>query len=104
MPSAKEAAEKLNWMVTHGRADEKVHIVFVEQDQKERIKNEKRKTRFCIETHDPDLCADFEREKDRIVRRCERNMSIALGLMIRAFRDALTDATIDRIMAEMERL
>jgi len=101
MPSARLAYEKLKWMVEHGRAEEVVHIVLVEQEQKERIKNKKRKQNFVLCTGDPDLCSEFEAEKDRIFRRV-RNKTLMLELMVRAWRDALSDTEIDRVLARIE--
>ena len=101
MPSARLAYEKLKWMVEHGRAEEVVHIVLVEQEQKERIANKKRKQNFVLCTGDPDLCAKFEREKDRVYRKV-RNKSLMLTLLERAWEEALSDSELDKILAAME--
>ena len=101
MPSLKQAAERLNWEVAQGHGDEKVHVVFVERDQAERIKNEKRKTRFVLTTDDPDLCAKFEAEKDRIFRKV-KNKTLMLTLMERAWEEALADRELDKILAQLD--
>lgn len=101
MPTARMALEKLKYMVEHGRAEEKVHVVFVEQEQKERIANNKRKTRFVLVCSDPDLCSEFEAAKDRIFRKCKVK-AIMETFMIRAWNEALSDKELDRMMAEEE--
>ena len=101
MPSARAAYEKLKYMVEHGRSEEKVHIVFVEQEQKERIANNRRKTRFVLCTDDPDLCSKFEAHKDRIFRKI-KNKAIMLSLMEKAWGEALHDSELDRILAALE--
>lgn len=101
MPNVRQGYEKLKYMMEHGRSEEKIHIVFVEQEQAERIKNDKRKTRFVLNCDDPDLCASLEREKDRIFRRV-KNKAVMLTLMERVWREALSDAELDRVMAAMD--
>jgi len=101
MPSKLMALEWLKQEVAKGRGEQKCHIVDVEKEQAERIKNEKRKQNFVLVTGDPDLCAALEFEKDRIFRRV-KNKSIALDLMQRAWREALSNAELDKVMAEME--
>jgi hypothetical protein len=98
-------AAALDWLkdeVRKGRGDESCHIVDVEADQRERIKNNKRKTRFVLCTDDPDLCSRFEANKDRIFKRCGKNKSVMLSLMVKALEMALSDSEIDRIMAQMD--
>jgi hypothetical protein len=99
MPSLRVALERLKWELSEGRGEEKVHITFVERDQAERIKNDRRVTRFQIETKDPDVCSELHAEWERIMKRVH-NKSVALSLCIRAWREGLSDAEIDRIMAE----
>lgn len=101
MPSALDARAQLDWMISHGRSDEKVHLVLVEEEQKARIKNNKRKQNFVLCTGDPDLCSEFESEKDRIFRKVH-NKTLMLELMIRAWKQALADPELDRILAVME--
>ena len=88
-------------MVEHGQAEEKIHIVFVERDQAERIKNSKRKQNFVLCTGDPDLCSRLEFHKDRIFRKV-KNKSIMLTLMEKAWAEALSDSELDRIMAAVD--
>lgn len=101
MPSKKVALEWLKSEVAHGRGDESCHVVDVAKEQRERIKNDKRKTRFVLCCDDPDLCSRLEAEKDRIFKKV-RNKAVMLSLMERAWSDALSDAEIDKIMAAME--
>ena len=101
MATVGQGYEKLKYMMEHGRAEEKIHIVFVEQEQAERIKNEKRKTRFVMNCDDPDLCSRLEAQKDRIFRKV-KNKAVMLTLMERAWAEALSDAELDRILAVMD--
>lgn len=101
MATLEEAYRRLKWEMEQGNGAEKVHVVYVEREQKERIKNDKRKTRFVLCCDDPDLCSRFEVEKDRIFRRV-RNKAVMLSLMERAWREALSNQNLDRIIAEMD--
>jgi hypothetical protein len=101
MPSKKMALEWLQSEVNKGRGDESCHVIDVAKEQRERIKNEKRKTRFVLVCGDPDLCSRFDAEKDRIFKRV-RNKSIMIDLMIRAWTEALSDGELDKIMAAMD--
>jgi hypothetical protein len=93
--------EKLKFAVEHGHAHEVIHVTWVERDQAERIKNNKRVTRFTLETKDPDACAELHAEWDRIIRRVH-NKSIALSLIVKAWKEALADSELDKIMAVMD--
>ena len=101
MPSKKAAAEWLLSEVKAGRGDEKCHVVDVTRDQNERIINDKKKTRFVLCTDDPELCSQFEQSKDRIFKKV-KNKSLMLTFMIRAWEEALSDAALDRYIAEEE--
>ena len=101
MPSKKMVLEFLQSEVAKGRGDESCHLVDVAKEQRERIKNEKRQTRFVLVTGDPDLCARLEFHKDRIFKRV-KNKSIMLSLMEKAWAEALSDAELDRIMAALD--
>lgn len=93
--------ERFKWEVEHGHGEEKVHVTYVERDQAERIKNNKRVTKFVLETKDADACSELHAEWDRIVRRVG-NKSMALSLVVRAWKDALADGELDKIMAELD--
>lgn len=93
--------ERLKYAVDHGRAHEKIHVTWVERDQAERVKNDKRVTKFVLETKDADACSELHAEWDRIIRRV-KNKSVALSLFVRALQEALSDAELDRIMAVMD--
>lgn len=101
MPSKRAAAEWLAFEVKQGRGDESCHVVDVAKEQRERIKNDRRKEKFVLNTDDPDLCAALEAHKDRIFRKV-KNKAIMLSLMERAWRDALSDPELDKIMAELD--
>ena len=103
MPSKRQIYEKLKFELREHpeNADQKAFYADVEADQKERIKNNKRKQNFVLVTGDPDLCAEFEAQKDRIFRKVQ-NKTLMLELMIRAWRDALADSELDKILAVME--
>lgn len=101
MPSKRMALEWLQSEVNHGRGEESCHVVDVAKEQRERIKNDKRKTRFVLCCDDPDLCSKFEAHKDRIFKKV-RNKAIMLSLMEKAFGEALADSELDKILAVME--
>lgn len=99
MPSKRQAAEWLANEVAKGRGEDKCHVIDVTAEQKERIKNDKRKTRFVLTCDDPDLCSRFEAHKDRIFRKVH-NKAIMLTYMERAWSEALSDAELDRMEAQ----
>lgn len=101
MPSLREAYLRLKFELERGNGDEKVHVTFVEREQAERIKNDKRITKFVLETKDADACSELHAEYDRILRRVH-NKSVALSLLVRAWRDALADSELDKLMAVMD--
>jgi hypothetical protein len=95
------ALEWLKSEVAKGRGEDKCHIVDVTAEQAERIKNDKRKTRFVLSTDDPDLCSRLEAHKDRIFRKV-KNKAFMLTLMERAWAEALADTELDKILAAEE--
>ena len=101
MPSKKAVAEWLAEEVRKGRGDESCHLVDVAAEQRERIKNNKRKTRFVLCCDDPDLCSKFEAHKDRIFRKV-KNKSIMLSLMEKALGEARADSELDKILAVLD--
>jgi hypothetical protein len=101
VPTLRLAYERLKWEVEHGKGDEIVHVSYVEREQKERIANNKRVTRFVLPCDDPDLCSRMNAHKDRIYRKV-KDKQIMLSLMERAWSEALNDANLDRLMAELE--
>lgn len=87
MATLREERARLQFLEEHGRGDEKVHVVFIDEEARERIKNEakgivKPKTKFVMETDDPEMYSAFNAEKDRYIR-CAVNKSVALSLMHR---------------------
>jgi hypothetical protein len=101
MPSKRAVYERLKFELNAHpeNGEQKAFYADVEAEQKERIKNGKRKERFVLVTDDPDLCSEFEAEKDRIFRRC-KSKALMLTFMIRAWKEALSDRELDRYMAE----
>lgn len=85
------------------KPDENIHIVRLDEEARKRKENPgpHPKTRFQIELDDPELYSKWNVEKERIVKRCGNNKSIATDLMYRAWT-MLTDAMIDRILASEE--
>jgi hypothetical protein len=83
--------------------DHVYHIIDVTDEQEKRVKNDgpQPKTRFQIELEDAELYRQWNMQKDRILKRVG-NKAIALSLMHRAWSEALSDAEIDRIVAEEE--
>lgn len=79
MASLREERARLQFLEEHGRGDEKVHVVFIEEEARERIKNPKAKTRFQMETDDPKMYERFNAQKDRWLRLA--NKSVALDVM-----------------------
>lgn len=101
MPSVRLALERLKYEAEHGNSEEKIHITWVERDQAERIKNNKRVTKFVLETKDPDACSELHAEWERIMKRV-KNKSVCLSLVVRAWQEALSDRELDKILAAME--
>jgi hypothetical protein len=83
--------------------DHVYHIVDITEEAEKRSKNDgpKPKTRFQIELDSAEFYRQWNSEKDRIVKRCG-NKAIALDLMHRAWRDALSNSELDKILAAME--
>lgn len=83
--------------------DHDYHIVDLTEQRKSQEKNdgEKPKTRFAIELDDAELYRLWNQEKNRIITRVH-NKAMALDFMWRAWKEALADAELDRMMAEEE--
>ena len=95
------ALAQLQWECDHGKGDDPVVLIDVKDEQERKIKNDARSTRFVVETDDPDMCSALQFEKHRIVTRI-KNKAIAISLIHRALRDALSNAELDKIAAELE--
>jgi hypothetical protein len=78
-----------------------VHLVDVRKEQKKRVKNEAGSTRFVLVCDTPEAYSELHAEKDRIIKHCV-NKSLAISLMIRAWRDALSEQELDRLLAALE--
>ncbi|HVI10512.1 MAG TPA: hypothetical protein VND65_19645 [Candidatus Binatia bacterium] len=100
MPSIHAAIEYLKALETKGRGQETVHVVMVEQEQRERIKNPgpRKKTKFVLQTDDPMTFSQFHAERERIFKRCGMQKSIALFIMLEGWR-RMTDVIIDKFIA-----
>lgn len=101
MASVRQELEKLKWEASQGRGEEKIHITWVERDQAERIKNNRRVTKFVLETKDADACSELHAEWERIIKRVG-NKSVALSLAVKAWSEALSDTELDRLLAAMD--
>lgn len=99
MPAARAAVEELKQGLANGtvRPDEKLHIVFVEREQKRRIKNVEGSTRFVLVCDTPEAYSELHAERDRIIRKVG-NKAIAIDFMTKAWK-ALTDQMLDRMLA-----
>lgn len=89
----------MQFLEERGHGDEKVHIVFIEREAAERIANEKKgivkpKTRFQMETDDPELYSAYNFQKDRYIR-LAGNKTVALSVMLERWAD-YTDEEITR--------
>jgi len=96
MATLREERARLQFLEEHGRGDEKVHIVFIDEEARERIKNEakgiiKPKTKFVFETDDADMYRRFNAEKDRWIRLIV-NKSMAIALLCEAWENYTDDA------------
>lgn len=101
MATIHQELEKLKFEVAQGRGNEKIHITFVERDQAERAKINRAVTKFVLETKSPEACAELHAEYGRILKRVG-NKSIALSLVVKAWREALSDGELDKIMAALD--
>ena len=81
MATVSEEIARLKFLETKGRGGEKCHVILIEEEARERIKNDgpKPKTRFSIETDDPAMYSRFNELKDRWLGRA--NKSVALTVM-----------------------
>jgi len=68
LATLREERARLQFLEEHGHGDEKVHVVFVDREAKERVKNDKQKTRFQWETDFPGGYAELNKGKDRLMR------------------------------------
>ncbi len=80
MATVDEEIARLQFISRQGRGQEKCHVVLIEVEQQERIKNPKEKTRFCVETDDPKLYSEFHRVKELWFGAV--NKSVALSMML----------------------
>ena len=82
MATLREERARLQFLEEHGHGDEKVHVVFIEEEAKKRIENKKERTRLIRELDTPQTYADFNAEFDRFIR-CAGNVQVAYSLMLR---------------------
>jgi hypothetical protein len=84
MATLREERARLQFLEEHGHGDEKVHVVFIEREAAERIKNEAKgekspKTKFVMETDSPGMYSRLNELKDRWFSQV--NKSVALSIM-----------------------
>ena len=101
MPSKRAVLEKLKYDCAHGKGDEPCHLVDINEVAKERIKNDKKVTRFVLGCDSPEACSDLHAECHRIIKHVG-NKSVAISLLIRAWRDALSNPELDKVLAALE--
>jgi hypothetical protein len=101
VPSKRAAVDWLKHEIAQGRGDEPVHLVDIRREQKKRVKNEPKSTRFVLVCDSPEAYSEMHSERDRIIHRC-KNKSVAISLMIQAWREGLADIEIDRLLAEKD--
>jgi hypothetical protein len=79
MATIQEELARLQTLASNGHGEEKVHIVFVEREAAERVKNERKKTRFIMECDDHAFYSRLNALKDRWF--ANANKSVALSVM-----------------------
>jgi hypothetical protein len=79
MASIAEEIERLKTLAANGHGEETIHIVYVQRDAAERVKNEKKKTRFIMECDDHTFYSRLNALKDRWF--ANGNKSVALSVM-----------------------
>lgn len=81
MATIDEELARLKFLSGKGRGREKCHVVLIEEEARKRKENSgpRPKTRFVMETDDPEMYSRFNDLKDRWLR--NRNKSVALGVM-----------------------
>lgn len=96
MATLKEERARLQFLEEHGHGEEKVHVVFVEREAKERAKNDgpKPKTRFQWETDFAGGYSELNEGKDRLMRVIGNKqvaISVAAKLWLRADESLLRE-------------
>jgi hypothetical protein len=90
MSTIAEELERLKTLAASGHGEEKIHIVYVEREAAERVKNERKKTRFIMECDDHGFYSRLNAIKDRWF--AHANKSVALSVMA-----SLWDRSADEI-------
>jgi hypothetical protein len=79
MATILEEIERLRTLAANGHGEETIHIVYVQREAAERVKNEKKKTRFIMECDDHGFYSRLNALKDRWF--AVANKSVALSVM-----------------------
>lgn len=84
VPSLKEVAEKINFLLTNGddNADRRCHFGLIDVETKERAENPKKYTRVQFRC-DPQTYEDFHKQLNRYITACGNHPGIAHAIMIR---------------------
>ena len=92
MATIDEEWPRLKFLAEHKRGAEKIHVVFLEQEARERIANAgpKPKTKFVFETDSPEAYSQLNFEKDRWIK-AVGNKSVAVTLLIMAWQKYTDD-------------
>lgn len=95
----REELARLQFLDEHGHGDEKLHIVFVEREAKERAKNDgpKPKTRFQWETDTAEGYGELNAGKDRLMQ-IVGNKQVAISVAAKLWLKA--DESLLRELAE----
>lgn len=101
MASIDSEIERLQCLKRQGRGQEKIHVVFVEEEAKARVENlgEKPKTRFQWETDFKDGYSELNKGKDRLMR-IIGNKQVAITIAAMLWNDSSEHAI--RRLAEGE--
>lgn len=100
MATIAEERARLQFLEEKGCGQEKCHVVLVEREARERIKNDgpKPKTQFRFETDDPEMYSRFNAQKDRWLR--IGNKSVAIDMMCRLWEEVSDDSIREWCNAE----
>jgi hypothetical protein len=92
MATITEERARLQWLESKGRGHEKAHVILIEEEAKKRQENtgDNPKTRFQLETDDPEMYSRFALQKDRWLRLIP-NKSVAIDMMCRMWEEPKDD-------------
>lgn len=95
MPSLKEVADRVNFLLSKGDGERKCHFGLVDVEAKERIANPKGRTRLIKEMSSPEEYSEWNAEFDRIYAAAGSPV-IARQIMLRAWKQ-LSNELVKRL-------